>query len=229
MSILSVLSRNGPTGFGYSSTAEDVTAGLSLAGKTILVTGCNSGLGLEAMRGARVARRSRDRRGANAGQSGRRRAGGRSAARRRDWLASSPIPNRFAPASRRSERKATASTTHHRQCRHNGAAEARKLAFGYELQFFTNHIGHFMLVTGLLDSLKPDGRVVMLSSSAQQMAPKGRNRIRQPRRQEGLRTLGVLWPVEDGESAVRQGTRPAIFHRRPDRQRRSSRASSSPS
>src|SRR5271163_1423954 len=50
MSILSIVSRNGPTGFGYSSTAEDVTSGASLAGKTILVTGCNSGLGLEAMR-----------------------------------------------------------------------------------------------------------------------------------------------------------------------------------
>jgi WW domain-containing oxidoreductase len=42
---------------------------------------------------------------------------------------------------------------------------------GYELQFFTNHIGHFALVTGLIDSLAPDGRVVMLSSGAHRMAP----------------------------------------------------------
>ena len=45
--------------FGRDSTAEDVTAGMDLAGKTALVTGCNSGLGLEtmrvlAMRGAHV-------------------------------------------------------------------------------------------------------------------------------------------------------------------------------
>jgi NAD(P)-dependent dehydrogenase (short-subunit alcohol dehydrogenase family) len=46
-------------------------------------------------------------------------------------------------------------------------------AFGYELQFFTNHIGHFMLVTGLLDSLKPDGRVVILSSALHRAAPVG--------------------------------------------------------
>ena len=45
--------------FGKRSTAEEVTAGIDLAGRTALVTGCNSGLGLEtmrvlAMRGAHV-------------------------------------------------------------------------------------------------------------------------------------------------------------------------------
>ena len=44
-------------------------------------------------------------------------------------------------------------------------------AHGYELQFFTNHIGHFMLVTGLLEQLGERGRIVMLSSSAHRMAP----------------------------------------------------------
>jgi NAD(P)-dependent dehydrogenase (short-subunit alcohol dehydrogenase family) len=32
------------------STAAEVTRGLDLSGKTILITGCNSGLGLESMR-----------------------------------------------------------------------------------------------------------------------------------------------------------------------------------
>ena len=59
MSLIELFMSSGPSGFGYGSTAEEVTAGLSLAGKTMLVTGCNSGLGLEAMRvlslrGARV-------------------------------------------------------------------------------------------------------------------------------------------------------------------------------
>ena len=45
--------------FGVSSTAEEVTAGMDLSGKTALVTGCNSGVGFEtmrvlAMRGAHV-------------------------------------------------------------------------------------------------------------------------------------------------------------------------------
>jgi len=51
-------------------------------------------------------------------------------------------------------------------------------AFGYELQFFTNHIGHFMLVTGLLDRLADDGRVVMLSSAPPDGA-QGRHPVRQ--------------------------------------------------
>jgi len=36
--------------FGATSTAEEVTLGLDLTGKTAIVTGCNSGLGLETMR-----------------------------------------------------------------------------------------------------------------------------------------------------------------------------------
>ena len=44
--------------------------------------------------------------------------------------------------------------------------------YGYELQFFTNHIGHFILVTSLLDQLADAGRVVMVSSDAHKGAPR---------------------------------------------------------
>ncbi len=59
MSLYARLAPRGPLGLGYISSAEEVTAGLSLAGRTILVTGCNSGLGMEtlrvlALRGAHV-------------------------------------------------------------------------------------------------------------------------------------------------------------------------------
>ena len=50
MSLFAMFKSAGPTGFGYGSTAEQVTEGLSLAGQTILVTGCKSGIGQEACR-----------------------------------------------------------------------------------------------------------------------------------------------------------------------------------
>ena len=46
---------------------------------------------------------------------------------------------------------------------------------GYELQFFTNHIGHFILVTGLLDSLSASARVVMLRARAWENRSIGRS------------------------------------------------------
>ncbi|MCB1598308.1 MAG: SDR family oxidoreductase, partial [Gammaproteobacteria bacterium] len=54
------------------------------------------------------------------------------------------------------------------------ALQGLKQQHGYELQFFTNHVGHFALVTGLLDQLTERGRVVMLSSGAHRMVgPEG--------------------------------------------------------
>ena len=43
--------------FDADSTGEEVTAGLDLSGRVALVTGCNSGLGLETMRVLGTARR----------------------------------------------------------------------------------------------------------------------------------------------------------------------------
>ena len=59
MSLLGFFKGSGENGFGYDSTTADVTAGLDLTGRTILVTGCNAGLGQETLRalcarGARV-------------------------------------------------------------------------------------------------------------------------------------------------------------------------------
>ena len=46
------------------------------------------------------------------------------------------------------------------------ALPQRTVKHGLELQFLTNHVGHFILITGLLDALADDGRVVVVSSSA---------------------------------------------------------------
>ena len=169
MSLYAWLAPRGESGFGYGSTAEQVTEGLSLAGQTILLTGCNSGVGAEALRvlalrGARVvgtARTLEKAQQACAGVSG-------------DTL---PLACELAePASVRAcvESVKRSGLRLDAIIGNAGVMAVPQLqkAHGYELQFFTNHIGHFILVTGLLDQLTDAGRVVLLSSSAHKVAPK---------------------------------------------------------
>jgi WW domain-containing oxidoreductase len=169
MSLYELFTSKGPSGFGYGSTAEQVTEGLSLEGKTMLVTGCNSGLGQEAlrvltMRGARVIGTARSVDKAKAAC---------------DGVKGSTIPLACELSDPASVRACVASIKQQGLkldaiiC-NAGIMALPKLekAHGYELQFFTNHIGHFMLVTGLLEQLTDTGRVVMLSSAAHNMAPK---------------------------------------------------------
>jgi len=170
MPLATLFKSKGPTGFGANSTAEDVTAGLSLAGRTILVTGCTSGLGAEAcrvlsLRDATVLGTART----------------QEAAERACAALPKPgvgYPCELAePVSVRSCVEAIQRDGHRLDaiiC-NAGIMALPKLqtAYGYELQFFTNHIGHFILVTGLLDALADDGRVVMLSSMAHGNAPAG--------------------------------------------------------
>ena len=172
MSLFSRLQSAGPSGFGYGSTAEEVTAGLSLSGRTFLVTGCNSGLGLEtarvlAMRGGKVigtARTAEKASGALAPL------GGNTVGL--ECELSEPTSVR---ASVKAVEAALASVKLDAIICNAGimALPTNEQKFGVELQLFTNHVGHFMLVTGLLDELAEAGRVVMVSSRAHLRAPKG--------------------------------------------------------
>jgi WW domain-containing oxidoreductase len=170
MSLYQLFKANGPSGFGCRTTAEQVTEGVSLAGKTMLVTGCNSGLGLEtmrvlALRGAQVAGTARTiekAREACATVSGE----------------TVPLACELSdPASVRGcvASVAAAGIRLDAMICNAGIMGLPKLArvHGYESQFFTNHIGHFILVTGLLGQLTETGRVVMLSSTAHTRAPEG--------------------------------------------------------
>ena len=170
MSLYQYFTSKGPSGFGYGSTAEEVTEGLSLEGKTYLVTGCNSGLGQEAlrvlaMRGARVVGTAR------------------SVAKAKeacDAVKGNTVPLACELADPVSVR-ACVEEVNRLGLKLDGlicnagimALPRLEKAFGYELQFFTNHIGHFILVTGLLEQLTDTGRVVLLSSAAHLRAPKG--------------------------------------------------------
>jgi WW domain-containing oxidoreductase len=156
--------------FGFSSTAEEVTAGLSLAGKTMVVTGCNSGIGLEtarvlALRGAHVIGTAR------------------SDEKARDAFRTLGIDG-TPLACELSEPKSAAAAA--RALVEMGreidaivcnagimALPSREVKHGHELQFLTNHIGHFTLVTRALPTLAKAGRVVVVSSGAHMNTPEG--------------------------------------------------------
>ena len=155
MSLYSRLAPRGATGFGYGSTAEQVTEGLDLAGKTYLITGCNSGLGLETsrvllMRGARVVGLAR------------------TVDKARDALA--PLGGETVPVacelSEPDHVRAAVEAVQELDLTLDGlicnagimALPDRQLHHGVELQLLTNHVGHFILVTGVLDRLTPAGK-----------------------------------------------------------------------
>ncbi len=156
--------------FGAESTAEEVTAGLDLAGRTALVTGGTSGLGLEtarvlALRGAQVLVTGRTLEKAKA--------------------ACAALPGRTTPIELELERWDTVAAA---------ADLVRTLGMpidmlvcnagimalpqleqvnGLEKQFAVNHLGHFILVNRLLPQVKaaPQGRVVAVSSAGYRWAP----------------------------------------------------------
>ena len=156
---------------GFDSTTDDVLAGLDLTGVRVVITGASAGLGVETARalaahGASVTGVVRD------------------LDRARTALDETGAENvelyRADLASLESIRAFTdefIADGHDRidvLIANAGIMALPKLEqrFGYELQFFTNHVGHFILVTGLLGSLGERGRVVILSSSAHQTAPR---------------------------------------------------------
>jgi len=156
--------------FGRDSTAEDVTAGMDLAGKTALVTGCNSGLGLEtmrvlAMRGAHVI------------------GAARTAKKAKDACESvegkttplvvelTDLPGIVAAA----DQVAVLDSPIDMLILNAGimALPELRLANGVEMQFAVNHVGHFLLANRLLEQViaADAGRVVVVSSGAHRWAP----------------------------------------------------------
>jgi NAD(P)-dependent dehydrogenase (short-subunit alcohol dehydrogenase family) len=170
MALTGVFKGRGPTGFGYNSTAEQVTAGLDLAGRTYLVTGCTSGLGLETLRVLGL-------RGAHVLAAARSEEAARQALQAASAQGAPVACDLSEPASVRAcvaTVRATGRPLDAIVCNAGIMAPPRlQQKHGLELQFLTNHLGHFLLVTGLLAQLAPMGRVVVVSSSLHRSAPAG--------------------------------------------------------
>jgi len=155
--------------FGAKSTTDDVLAGIDLSGKRVLVTGVSAGLGVETARvlaahGADVVGAARDLDKAQGATAVVREAAARSG------------------GSLTLVELDLASLKSVRACADALVADGRpfdlvianagvmappfgKTADGFETQFGTNHLGHFVLINRIASLLKAGSRVVSLASS----------------------------------------------------------------
>lgn len=157
--------------FGPKSTAEEVTAGLDLSGKTALVTGCNSGIGHEtmrvlAMRGAHVIGTARTpEKGAAA----------RDSVQGRVTPVALELSDFDSVAACADEIDAMGLPIDMLICNAGVLYGELRQVRGLELHFVVNHLGHFILVNRLLHRVlaAPQGRVVVVGSNNHMQAPEG--------------------------------------------------------
>jgi NAD(P)-dependent dehydrogenase (short-subunit alcohol dehydrogenase family) len=162
------------TPFGFDSTAAEVVAGIDLGGRRAIVTGSSSGIGVETARalaaaGAEVTLAVRDTE-----------AGAKTAAEITATTGSTAVHvAELDLADPRSVAAFVAAWSEPLDLLINNAGvmalrDVRLTPQGWELQFATNHLGHFALALGLHDSLAraADGaRIVALSSRAHLRSP----------------------------------------------------------
>ena len=138
------------SGFDAEATAEQVTAGIDLTGKTALVTGCNSGIGYEtmrvlALRGAHVLGAARTM---------------EKAATACASVTGETTPVAIELSDFDSVRQCVADVQAldlpiDMLICNAGIMELpeRDLVYGLERHFVVNHLGHFILVNGLLEQV----------------------------------------------------------------------------
>jgi NAD(P)-dependent dehydrogenase (short-subunit alcohol dehydrogenase family) len=155
--------------FGATSTTEDVLAGINLAGKRFLVTGVSAGLGVETARslaahGAQVVGAARDLKKAAAA----------TAEVRKDADANGGSFElvELDLASLKSVRACADGLVKKGEPFDVVIANAGVMATpfghtsdGFETQFGTNHLGHFVLINRIASLIKDGGRLINLSSS----------------------------------------------------------------
>jgi NAD(P)-dependent dehydrogenase (short-subunit alcohol dehydrogenase family) len=161
------------TPFGFESTAAEVAEGIDLSGTRAVVTGAASGIGVETARalagtgaGVTLAVRDLD-------------AGARVAAEITATTGNADVNVAQLELTDRESIDAFAASWEgplHLLVNNAGvmALKQRELTpQGYEMQFATNHLGHFALALGLHDALAADGhaRIVSVSSTGHLRSP----------------------------------------------------------
>ena len=208
--------------FGAESTADEVLEGIDLSGKRVLVTGVSAGLGVETARslvahGATVVGTARD-------LSKARRALGEAFSQKPGDLPVDLVEADLASLS--SVRKAAADLLARAKPFDVIIANAGVMACpqgktqdGFETQFGTNHLGHFVLVNRLIPLLKSGGRIVNLSSAGHQISdvnledPNFERTEYQPFNAYGRsKTANVLYAVALDSRLKARGVRATAIH-----------------
>ena len=205
-----------PSSFGAKSTTDDVLTGVDLSGKRALVTGVSAGLGVETARalaahGAKVTGAARD------------------LDKARHALTAAGIEIDLLEldlASLASVRKASdqlkaAGDRFDIVIANAGvmATPMMKTADGFEMQFGTNHLGHFTFINHIAPLINEGGRVVMLSSAGHRFAnvnledPNFETTEYTPFEAYGRsKTANVLFAVEFDRRHKGRGIRAAAVH-----------------
>jgi NAD(P)-dependent dehydrogenase (short-subunit alcohol dehydrogenase family) len=209
--------------FGATSTADDVLSGVDLRGKRMLVTGVSAGIGVETARalaahGAHVIGAVRDlgkaeratahvRSGAAAG-------GGSFELMRLDLASLRSVRACADVLSAAGEPLDVVIA--------NAAVMATPYSLtedGFEMQFGTNHLGHFVLTNRIAPLIRPGGRMISLSSSGHRIAdvdlddPNFERTPYTPYRAYGRsKTANILFAVGFDRRHRERGVRAAAVH-----------------
>jgi NAD(P)-dependent dehydrogenase (short-subunit alcohol dehydrogenase family) len=157
--------------FGPDATAMAVTEGIDLTGKTAVVTGCNSGIGLETMRTLAL-------RGAHVVGTARSLEKGREACASVAGRATPVVLELtdFASVVACSDAiRALDTPIDMLICNAGVLLTELQQVNGLEMQFVVNHLGHFVLANRVLDlvTAAPQGRVVVVGSMSHRQVPEG--------------------------------------------------------
>jgi len=213
---------NGLVTFGATSTTDEVLVGFDLRGKRVLVTGVSAGLGVEtaralAARGAHVIGAARDLRKAET-------------AMEQAWVAAKngggvelmELDLASLASVRAGADKLVAAGKPLDLVINNAGVMACPLmrtADGFEMQFGTNHLGHFVLTNRIASLLRDGSRVVALSSMGHRFSdvdledPNFVNTVYEPWAAYGRsKTANILFAVAFDRRHRERGVRATAVH-----------------